>query len=83
MAALFAKPLVRYGLIALAVLALVGGALWYVDDVRDEGVESGAATVTNAVQKETIEKLHEAQQSKERTDEEVRRTPYDDRVDGL
>lgn len=81
--AFFAKPLIKYGAIALVLLGLVGFALWYIDDVRDEGAEAGASTVINEVQAETIKKLHEAQQSKEKTDEEVRRTPYDDRVDGL
>lgn len=64
------------GAVALGLIA--GAAFFYV-----KGERAGSAAVNNAVQTETIRRLDDARISKERTDEEVRRTPYDDRVDGL
>lgn len=69
------KPLA----IGLVALGLIAGAAWF----HVEGEKAGAAAVKGAVQTETIRTLDRARISKERTDEEVRRTPYDDRVDGL
>jgi uncharacterized membrane-anchored protein len=82
-AAWFAKPAVKYGAIGLVVVALIAGTLLAVNRIYGKGETAGASSVTNAVQTETIKKLDAARKSKERTDEEVRRTPYDDRVDGL
>lgn len=65
--------------VGLAVV-LVGGAALY---VFKKGESAGSAAVTSAVQSRTIQTLDAARISKERTDEEVRRTPYDDRADGL
>lgn len=64
---------------ALAV-ALIGGAAFY---LFKKGESSGSAAITVAVQQKTIQTLDAARISKERTDEEVHRTPYDDRADGL
>ncbi len=64
---------------AVVGLALLIGA-WL---IYAKGEKAGASGVTNAVQTETIRKMDAARKSKEQTDEEVRRTPYDDRVDGL
>lgn len=64
--------------VAVAVL-LIGGALL----IYHEGKNTGKAAVRDAVQTETIKKLEEGRISKEKTDEEVLRTPYRDRVDGL
>lgn len=60
-------------------LAIVAGA-WL---LFSKGEKAGAAAVKSDVQTETIKKLDAARISKEKTDEEVVRTPYDDRVDGL
>lgn len=49
-----AKPAVKYGAIALAVLGLVVGALIYVDHVRSSGEKTGATAVTAQVQQNTI-----------------------------
>jgi hypothetical protein len=71
----------NWKLLAGAVLSLaliVGAAKLYRD-----GREAGKAAVRTEVQTETIKKLEDARISKEKTDEEVVRTPYDDRVDGL
>jgi len=68
--------LVAAGLIILVLL----GLLIY---VYNKGEKAGAAGVTNAVQSDTIKKQDAARISKEKTDEEVRNTPYLDRVDGL
>jgi hypothetical protein len=70
-------------------LILIGTALAVVPigiaflTVFGKGERAGAAAVTTAVQQKTIETLDAARISRERTDEEVHRTPYDDRTDGL
>jgi hypothetical protein len=74
--AFLAKPAVKYGALVLAVLAIAGF-------IYLKGERAGSSGVINAVQSESLKKLDAARKSKERTDEEVRRTPYDDRVDGL
>jgi hypothetical protein len=53
-AARWASPLIKYGLIALALLGLVAGVLWYIDSVRRDGKKAGAAEVTTQVQTQTI-----------------------------
>ena len=82
-AAFFARPLVKYGAIAVGVLLLVGGTLFIVNRIYSKGETAGASGVTNAVQTETIKKIEDARKSKEKTDEEVRKTPYDDKIEGL
>lgn len=78
-----AKPAVKYGLIAAAVLILIGGTLLIVRNIYSKGEKAGEAGVNSAVQTETIRKVDDARKAKEKADEEVRSTPYDDRVDGL
>lgn len=63
---------------ALSLLLIVGAAVIY-----GKGEKAGTAAVKSAVQTETIKTLDAARISKEKTDAEVVRTPYDDRVDGL
>jgi hypothetical protein len=63
-----------------AALLIAGGAAW---TIYGKGESAGSAKVTTAVQGKTIQTLDAARISKERTDEEVRRTPYDDRADSL
>jgi hypothetical protein len=73
----------RPALIAIAaglLIAATGAAVWF---IYHKGETAGAALVTTKVQGETIRTLDAARISKEKTDEEVRRTPYDDRADGL
>jgi hypothetical protein len=82
-AAWFAKPLVKYGAIALGILALIVGVVIYLDSVRNEGRKAGAADVTTKVQEKALQELDAARKSKEKTDEEVRKTPYDDKLEGL
>lgn len=82
-AAWLAKPAVKYGLIVAAVLILIGGTLLIVRNIYSKGEKAGEAGVTSAVQTETIRKVDDARKAKEKADDEVRRTPYDDRVDGL
>ena len=79
----FAKPIVKYGGLALLAVALVAGTALVLRGEFSKGHKAGAAEVTNAVQSETIKTIDAARKSKERTDEEVRRTPYGDRVDQL
>jgi hypothetical protein len=50
--------------------------------IYHKGESAGSATVTNAVQRETIKQIDNAKKSKVRTDEKVRNTPYHDLVDG-
>ena len=78
-----ALGLSRPVVITIAVAALVAataGGLWL---VYRKGETAGAADITTRVQNETIRTLDAARISRERTDEEVQRTPYDDRTDGL
>lgn len=82
-AAWAAKPAVKYAAIGLAVLALIGATAWVLRSEFNKGRKAGEAGVTSAVQTETIRRVDGARQQKEKADEEVRRTPYDDRVDGL
>ena len=78
-----ALGLSRPVVIAIAVAALVAapaGGRWL---GYRQGETAGAADITTRVQNETIRTLDAARISRERTDEEVQRTPYDDRTDGL
>ncbi len=68
--------LIGAGLIILVLL----GSYFY---VYHKGEKSGGATTTNSVQSDAIKKQDAARISKENTDEQVRNTPYDKRVDGL
>lgn len=81
--AFLARPAVKYAAIGLAVLALIGGTLVVVNRIYSKGERAGKADVIKDVQTETIKTLKDARESKERTDEEVRKTPYDDKVEGL
>ena len=69
-----------YIIAGLLGAALVGGGAIY---LINKGEALGTAAVTGAVQSKTIETLDAARNSKEKADEEVRRTPYGNRVDGL
>lgn len=69
-----------YILAGLFAAVLIGGGAIY---LVNKGEEMGTAAVTGAVQSKTIETLDAARNSKEKADEEVRRTPYGNRVDGL
>lgn len=48
-----------------------------------KGHDAGQADIKSAVQTETIQRVERARIVKEKVDEEVRRTPYVDRVDSL
>lgn len=77
--AAFSRP----ALLALAAGLLVAATacgLWL---VYRTGETAGAADAATRVQSETIRTLDAARISRERTDEEVQRTPYDDRADRL
>jgi type II secretory pathway component PulJ len=50
----FASPLVKWALIALALIGLVAGALWYVDSERRQARKDGAAAVESQVKTNTI-----------------------------
>lgn len=82
-AAFFARPAIKWGLIGLAVLALIAGTLFIVNRIYSKGEQAGQTKVITDVQADTIKEVDKARQQKEKADEEVRRTPYDDRVDGL
>lgn len=73
----------RPALIALSVgllIAAIATGLWL---VYRKGETAGVADITSRVQSGAIRALDAARISRERTDEEVQRTPYDDRADGL
>ena len=71
---------VLIAIVAAMLAAATAGGLCL---VYRKGETAGAADITTRVQSETIRTLDAARISKERTDEEVHRTPYDDRADGL
>lgn len=83
MMAFFAKPLVKYGALAIAVLLLVGGVVLYIDGVRREGRKDGAATVTNAVQADNIKQNEAARREKDKANAKASDTPVDVLIDGL
>lgn len=78
-----AKPAVKYAAIGLAVLVLIGATAWVLRSEFNKGRKAGEAGVTSAVQTETIRQVDDSRKAKEKADAEVRRTPYEDRVDGL
>jgi hypothetical protein len=68
------KPLVKYGLMALAAAGLVLGALWYIDDVRKEGFEAGKTATESQVKTNTIviqREIHRAEDRGPRTPSDV------------
>lgn len=67
----------------MAILALISGTLIVVGNIYGKGKKSGEAGVSSVVQTEAIRQVDGARKQKENADGEVRRTPYDDRVDGL
>jgi len=83
MATFFARPLIKYGAIALGLVLLVAGVLFYIDGVRRDGKKAGAAAVTTAVQAEGVKKQEEARQDKTKAEEVVRNKPIDDVIEGL
>jgi hypothetical protein len=83
MLAFLAKPAIKYAAIGLAILALIAGALFYVDSVRRDGKKAGANEVIKDVQIETIKKTDEARKDKVEADETVRSKPIDSVIDGL
>ena len=66
--------------LAGAVVAVLLGGAWV---IYNKVETAGSSAVKEAVQAKTIETLNNARTTKEQADEEVRRTPYGDRVDGL
>ena len=83
MMAFFARPLVKYGAIAIGVLLLIGGVVIYLDARDRASKKAGAADVTTKVQEETIKKTDEARKDKVKADEEIRAKPIDGVIDGL
>jgi hypothetical protein len=70
-------------LIAVAAGLLIAATAGGICFLYRKGEQAGSAIVNTRVQSETIRTLDAARISKEKTDEEVHRTPYDDRADGL
>ncbi len=69
----------RWTALGAAFVVLLSGA-W---TIYGKGESAGKADIKSALQTETIRTLDDGRISKEKTDEEVVRTPYDGRVDGL
>ncbi|MCW5737795.1 MAG: hypothetical protein KIS73_26985 [Enhydrobacter sp.] len=65
--------------VGLAAVLIIGG----IRALMNASERASASEVKAKVSAETVRTLDDARISKERTDEEVRRTPYDDRADGL
>ena len=64
-AGFLAKPAVKYGGLALVAVALVLGALWYVDRVRSEGYAAGKAETEVQVITNTITIQREIQRAED------------------
>lgn len=73
-------PVQTYIIGGLFAVTLIGGGIAY---IYNKGETAGTSAVKTEVQSKTIETLDAARNAKEKADEEVRRTPYGDRVDGL
>lgn len=65
------------------VVAAAIGTLIVLAIVYHKGEKAGSSEVKVDVQREVIKTQDAARISKEKTDEEVHRTPYNDRVNGL
>lgn len=66
----FGGPALKYGLIALALVAAVVAALFYIDGVREEGFKAGKAETEVQVITNTVivkEKIQRAEQAAPRT----------------
>lgn len=83
LAGFFAKPLVKWGGLALAGLAIALGVWLILRGEFSKGSVAGAAKVTTATQGETIRRTQDAVQKKDKADDEVSKTPYKDLVNGL
>lgn len=79
----FAKPAIRYGAIALAAALLFGAGVLVYNQILDRGKREGEGLVIGKVQTETIKATEKARETREKAEDEVRRTPYDSNVDGL
>ncbi len=66
MGAFLAKPLIKWGGIALGAIGLVVGALWYIGSERSQARKDGAATETVKVQERTIVIQKEIQRAEDR-----------------
>lgn len=73
----------KWVVLAIAAAALIVGTLYVVNKIYGKGETAGASKVTDAVQKETIKKVDEARQDKEKADETVRNKPIDSVIDSL
>lgn len=80
---LLASPWFKYAALGAAVLALVVGGIAYHRHVQNQARQDGRNEVINDVQSTTIRTIEDARQNKEKTDAEIRSTPYDRRVDEL
>ncbi len=69
--------------VAIAATALIAAGASGAWLVYRKGETAGAAAIGTAVQTRTVKALDAARSSKEKADDQVRRTPYGDRVDGL
>jgi len=83
MGAFFARPVVKYAALGIAVLALVIGVAWYIRATYTDGKKAGASEVVTKTQTETIIKIDEARKEKAKADETIRSKPIDDIIDGL
>ena len=78
-----AKPLVKYGLLAAAALLLVGGTHWYVQSERAAAKKAGQNEVIVKTQENTVREQERSRAETEKRSEEIRNTPWQDRVDRL
>lgn len=81
--ALFAGPAGKWILRAVVLAAVVAAAIAVLRGEFRKGERAGKAEVVDAVQSETIRQTEKARIEKEKINEGVRRTPFDDRVDEL
>lgn len=66
MLAFLSKPLVKWGLEALAAAGLALGAVWYIDSVREAGFRAGKTEAESQVKSNTIVIQREIQRAEDR-----------------
>lgn len=72
---------IKLAIAGIVIAALIGGtAVW---QIWESGRRAEADKVDAKVSKETTRTIDAGVTAKEKADEEVRRTPYDDRVDRM
>lgn len=82
-ASFLAKPLVKYGLIALAVVAVLVLVVRYIDGVRSDGKSAGRNEVITKTQENTIVEIERARTETEAERDKIDKTDRDRLIEQL